>query len=236
MKPPSTVSVIMAVYNGQQYVLEALNSVLKQKVESLEFIIIDDGSTDNTVAIIKSTIATVRLPYKISLYQQSNHGLAASQNWALTLATGKYISFMDADDIWEPNKLERQLGVLTAQPALDMVFGHVLQFHSPELSAAECARILCPSQPQVSLMSNSMLATKSIFDKVGYFDTSWRKGPFIDWFARTIEAKARYIILPEVVYHRRLHKNNMGIINRRYTIDYVRILKASLDRRRLLVD
>jgi len=103
MKP--TVSVVMTCYNYEKYVGRSIESVLAQTYEDYELIIINDGSTDNSDSIIKSYIQDKRIYYVI----QNNAGQAKAKNVGIKHSCGKYIAFLDADDLWEKEKLELQL-------------------------------------------------------------------------------------------------------------------------------
>jgi glycosyltransferase involved in cell wall biosynthesis len=107
-----TISVIIPVYQGERIILGAVNSVLNQTHRDLEVIVVDDGSTDATVAVL-STIRDRRLV----VLRQANSGTAAARNLALSIARGRYIAFLDSDDRWFPEKLERELRVLQTAPA-----------------------------------------------------------------------------------------------------------------------
>jgi len=226
------VSTILAVYNGENYIKEAVQSVLSQEIKSLEFIIIDDGSTDGTAEQIQSLIAENNTDYPIRFYQQKNQGVAAAQNDAIRLARGDFLTFIDADDLWMSDKLAKQLAVLEAQPQLDMVFGHAQLLYSPELTVTERSRIYCPTEIIPVICVVAICIKKSAFHRVGSFDETWNKGPFIDWFAKAVEKGLTHRVLPDLVYRRRLHKNNMGFYRRDSYGDYARILKKMLDRRR----
>ena len=106
-----TISVIMSVYNGEKYLREAIDSILNQTFKDFEFIIIDDGSTDNSAEIIKSYDDN-----RIVLIQQGNKGLAAALNEGIKIARGKYIARMDADDISEPDRFEVQFQYMEKNP------------------------------------------------------------------------------------------------------------------------
>lgn len=105
------VSVILAVYNGENYIKDAVNSILNQTYSNFELIIIDDGSSDNTATIVKSFTDP-----RIRFIEQENTGLAASLNRAIKLATGKYIARQDHDDLSLPPRLEKQVNFLEANP------------------------------------------------------------------------------------------------------------------------
>ena len=110
MKNP-VISVVMSVYNGEKYLREAIESILGQTFIDFEFIIINDGSTDESAAIISSYNDT-----RIRLIQQENKGLAPALNVGLKVARGKYIARMDADDISLPGRFEKQFNFLESHP------------------------------------------------------------------------------------------------------------------------
>ena len=226
------VSVIMAVYNSERYIIEALSSVVKQGVGSLEFIIVNDGSTDNTLSLIKSYIDNTNTSIQWHIHSQKNQGPVLAQNAALDDMRGEYVAFIDADDIWVINRLRQQIDFLLTHKNIDMVFGYAKQFYSPELTEEECMKIFCSTENFPAITASTMCARKSVFQTAGCFDVKWRIGSFIDWFLRTRDCELNYYILPEVVFYRRLHKNNMGFAQKHAYIDYVRILKYSLDRKK----
>src|SRR5436853_749734 len=102
MTMPSLVSVIIPVYNCEQYLAEAIQSVLAQTHPTIELIVVDDGSTDNSAAVAKS-FAVVRYVF------QRQGGPGAARNRGISLARGSFLAFLDADDVWVAGKLTRQL-------------------------------------------------------------------------------------------------------------------------------
>lgn len=104
------VSVIMPAYNSEQYIEEAVNSVLKQTYDQIELIIVDDCSSDGTCRIIKK-LAEVHKNIKYCL-QKKNSGAGIARKTGVEVAKGRYIAFLDSDDIWVPNKIERQICLL----------------------------------------------------------------------------------------------------------------------------
>lgn len=103
------VSVIMPSYNTGKYIEESIRSVLAQTYENWELIIVDDCSTDNTDQIVGQFLADRRIRY---LKNEKNSGAAVSRNWALREAKGKWIAFLDSDDLWHPQKLEKQIAFM----------------------------------------------------------------------------------------------------------------------------
>ena len=220
------VSAIIPVYNGERYVAEAIESVLVQTYHPFELIVVDDGSTDGSADIVKGFTPEVRY------FFQPNAGLAAARNCGIRLAKGNYFAFLDADDLWVEDKLGYQMRTFDNQPELDMVFGYVKQFHSPELSPAVKQKIHCPAEIIPGCSAGTMLIRREAFFRVGLFETNWRIGEFMDWYLRAKEHNLKSLMRPEVLLRRRLHTANLGVRERQSRSDYLKILKTSLDRRR----
>ena len=220
------VSVVVPAYNSERYLGEALRSVLSQTRAPSELIMVDDGSSDGTASVARSFGDDVRY------VRQPNGGIGSARNRGVELASGEHIAFLDADDLWEPGKLQRQLAALEEGPQLDMVFGHVRQFVSPELPAEVKARLRCPEGSQPGYSAGAMLARRATLERVGPFATDLHVGEFIDWMARARELGLRELMLDEVVLVRRLHDTNQGVRHRDHMGDFAHVLKASLDRRR----
>ncbi|MCP4711182.1 MAG: glycosyltransferase family 2 protein, partial [Planctomycetes bacterium] len=127
MAKDKLISVIIPTFNRANYIEEAVNSVLSQTYDAIELIIIDDGSTDNTRQLLSEYGDELRY------YRQDNQGIAAARNRGVTHATGDYLAFLDSDDIWMKDKLQRQMAVLEQIPQISVVYGHAEQFISPEL-------------------------------------------------------------------------------------------------------
>lgn len=109
----ATLSVVMAVYNQADYLALSIESILQQTYKDFEFIIIDDGSTDATLSILK---AYAQKDSRIKLYSQENQGLTKSLNRALKCAKGRYIARQDADDLSHPERLQKQIDFLEKKP------------------------------------------------------------------------------------------------------------------------
>jgi len=106
------VSVVIPVYNVEQYIQEALDSALKQTYRNIEIIVVDDGSPDNSVAIIQKRYNDPRL----RIVRQRNRGLAGARNTGIRHASGQYVAFLDSDDFWQPNKIELQIDAMLKNP------------------------------------------------------------------------------------------------------------------------
>lgn len=225
----SLVTCIVPVYNGELYLAETLDSILGQTYCSIELVVVDDGSTDGTAKVVESYGSQVRYQY------QPNAGPASAFNTGLGLAKGEFMAFLGADDLWHPEKLERQLLRFAMRPELDLCVTHLQNFWIPELKEeAERYKNHNLAQPLPGYTSATLVARRNLFDAIGNFDSSLQHGHDLDWFLRAAEHDANMELLPDVLMHRRMHHSNRSRFladNSRRT--FLRIVKASLDRRRL---
>jgi GT2 family glycosyltransferase len=121
--------------------------------------------------------------------------------------------------------------VMLSRPELDCLFGHVTEFISPELDQEEARKIHCRTQPMPSPGPGAIIKAE-VFRRVGPFRSHGQVGEFVDWHLRANEVGLNSLTLPQVVVRRRLHATNESREHRSSRLDYLRILKASLDRRR----
>jgi glycosyltransferase involved in cell wall biosynthesis len=224
-KSQPLVSVIIPVYNCDHYLTEAIESVLAQTYRPIEIIVVDDGSIDSSASVAKRFTS-------VRYYFQSNSGAGAARNHGADLAQGSFFAFLDADDLWVEDKLTRQMTVFDSNPEVDVVFGHIKQFHSLELEETVKNKIHCPTELMPGYHPGTMLIKRDAFLCVGSFEINWQVREFISWYLCATDLGVRTVMLPELVMWRRLHKTNLGVRQRQAVTDYVRILKASLDRRR----
>lgn len=220
------VSVIIPVYNTEKYLAESIESIFCQTYRPVELIVVDDGSTDGSAAVAQRYIP--RLTY----LSQEHSGSSAARNTGLQVAHGDFYSFLDADDIWTENKLMLQFAAFQSNTDLDAVFGQVEQFYSPELDEKFHERVHCPHDWKPGYCSSTMLVKRQAFWKVGIFDPDVAIGEDMDWYMRAQESGLHMIMLPDMVYRRRLHGDNKTLRLKEQQIQRVRIIKAALDRRR----
>lgn len=223
---PYSVDVVIPVYNGAKYFPDCIRSIFMQTFTPTNIIIIDDGSEDNTPEVAQSWGSRVR-------YHRVPHGgLPYARNQGILRSTSEFIAFVDSDDIWTPEKLEVQIATTERAAQPSMIFGHVQQFISDDLTPEEASEIKCDRTPLRGLFSSTLLIRRSDCDRVGPFDESIQTGEFIEWCSRAIDIGIKTIVVPEVVCHRRLHRNNLGRGGASTHLNYVRMIKAVLDRRR----
>ena len=217
-------SVIIPAFNAARFLREAIDSVLAQSQPPYEVIVVDDGSTDATEAVVR------RFP-AVRYIAQVHGGIAAARNRGVSAATGTWVAFLDADDRWTPGKLETQRAALEADPELDMVLGHCVEIRQREWAT----RLAFPGPPEGGVpgyLPGTCLIRRAAFERVGSFEPSLRAGEFIDWLLRARARGLRIRMLPDIVLWRRLHDANHGVMERAAYSDYAQVLKNELDRRR----
>ncbi|MGH2633373.1 MAG: glycosyltransferase family 2 protein [Tepidiformaceae bacterium] len=216
------VSVVVPVYNTERFVREAIESVLGQLgVAPVEIVCVDDGSTDGSMAAVAGFGAAVKV------MSHSHAGIGATRNLGVAAAGGEYLAFLDADDLWTPAKLARQLAELQAPGAPPLVAGMVEQFRHLPSGEREVVGRIAPGY-----VAGAMLMRRETFECVGPFATDVRAGEFIDWYARASDLGLRTLVLDDVVLHRRIHDANTARTSGDANQDVVSVLRAALQRRR----
>lgn len=207
------VSVIIPVFNNAQFIGQAIESVLSQEgAPDTEIIVVDDGSDDGSGDVAK-TYAGVRV------IRQANGGIGAARNAAVEVATGELFAFLDADDLFPE---ARQLALAAAILDFDSVFGRIVQFRDHGWE----------SEPTHARLASTMLVRREAFDRVGPFKEDVKVGEFIDWWSRAEDAGITSTSIDDVVLRRRIHATNTGIVRAGSRVDYTRVLRAALERRR----
>jgi len=204
MKSQHLVSVIIPVCNGEKYLSEAIDSVLFQSYRPIEVFVVDDGSTDGSRDIAEA------YPEVTYLYQ-TNAGPASARNRGIQAAKGEYIAFIDADDIWMPEKLTLQMVAFATDPDLDIVTGYVDQFLSPELDFPGETQYKIPSAALPGYVPTAVLVTRDVFDVIGLFHEEYHVGETISWFSTALDSGLNIKVLPDIIARRRIHGENISI-------------------------
>jgi glycosyltransferase involved in cell wall biosynthesis len=187
------VSAIIIVLNGEDYITEAIESILAQDFDDWELIVVDDGSVDRTRDIVQRFIDAD--PERVRLLRHpdhGNHGMSATRNLGVEQARGKFIAFLDADDAWTPGKLKEQVAILDHHPGAAMAYGRTLIWNSwdPSSGAAdhfydlgvEPNAICEPPRLFLQLLENvhqtpttcNAMIRKSVVQEFGGFDPRFR--------------------------------------------------------------
>lgn len=236
-----SVSVVIPLYNAGKYIEEAIQSVLAQTISGWDVWIVDDGSTDEGPDKAKK-LAAVH-PTRIHYLEHPNHenrGVSASRNLAIADSRGEFVAFLDADDLWEPDKLEAQAEILKSNPEVGLVYSSGIPIQAdgrpwmPESNMEPIMRIVYEDggMPRVGygppdqaadlfdefarhccLVTSSVMARRSLLERGGLFDSSMRDAE--DWLLYTCVAfysKCYFIARP--LFRYRIHAQNASIFNR----------------------
>lgn len=195
MRYKPLISVIIIFLDGEQFLKEAIASVFTQTYEHWELLLVDDGSTDDSTAIAQRYAQ--QHPDKIRYLEHEGHqnrGMSASRNLGIRHAKGEFVGFLDADDIWLPQKLEEQIGILKKYPEAAMVYGRTQIWHSWAGSlnnqnsdyfydlGVKPNTLVYPPELFLELLRNksqtpttcNALFRRSVFNTVGYFEEQFR--------------------------------------------------------------
>lgn len=204
----------MPAYNAEKYIREAISSVLNQTFKNLELIVVNDGSTDDTKACILS-FADARVVYKEN---DINRGLAYTRNRLIKEATGDYYAWLDADDVFHPEIVEKQVAVLSSQQTSDVVTAWARIIDGTGKATGQYFKSYAtPAQlPVVFLFVNyivqsSVMARKAIFEEFSFKEDF---PVILDYEIWTrIADKYSITILKEVLVDYRIHSTNMSIVD-----------------------
>jgi hypothetical protein len=219
------VSIVIPVHNGEDFVRDAIDSVLAQNYPRIELIVVNDASTDATESIVKS------LPVDICYYDfPTNAGPAEARNRGVREAAGDLVAFLDADDLWPEGRLEHLVRLWIANGHPDMVQGAV-QVMSLDAESGEYFEDGKPADAFPHYIGSALYRLDA-FHRVGPFDRTMRFGEDSDWFLRAGEAGLAKLEIDDVVLLVRRHGKNMTWEKTQLELNAVTVVKGVLDRRR----
>lgn len=198
------VCVLIPAYNAEKYIAAALDSVYAQTYSDFEVIVVDDGSDDETGAVVAR--------YPEVIYRKCPHrGISATRNTCLEMASGEWLAFLDADDLWHPEKLSRQIAYLEAHPDCQILFTRAKNFYDGD-PAEMTSRQRQELEGDLREVLPSCLFHRSLYDTHGGFLTDYPWGEDTEWTVRLRTAGINMgHCLPEKLYLRRIHSGNITL-------------------------
>jgi glycosyltransferase involved in cell wall biosynthesis len=206
-----TVSVVIPAYNHARYLPEAIESALGQTLSPAEVIVVDDGSTDETPQVL------AQHPDRVRIVRQANRGVSAARNAGASLARGDLLAFLDADDVWLPQKLEAQAARFAADPELGLVHcaveeidaeGRTLRTCTDGMEGRVAEEMLLFRRAVILGGGSGAVVTRARFHETGGFDESL--GTSADWdLHHRIARRAPVGFVPHVLLRYRMHGANM---------------------------
>lgn len=222
-----TVTVVIPTYNGKKTLRSTVESVVSQTYPKLEIIVVDDGSSDGTEKCIKDYIKQG----KIRFLRQNNRGIAAARNTGLRACSSEYIALLDHDDLWDADKVEKQVNFIEKE-RIDFVFclmrwqrlnGDV---DFPPMGSCEESKIIEKLLQQCAIASSTTLFRKKILDKAGLLDENFRYCEDWDWWIR-IASCCRVACLPQYLVTRRDQSTSFSITYTGKYAYYVRLYEKN---------
>lgn len=214
VRPPA-VSVIIPVHNGAGTIAAALESVFRQTRRDFEVIVVDDGSDDREAL----EQAMRRWRRQVHLLRQPNGGAGAARNLGIGMARATLLAFLDADDTWLPEFLDRQLELLEARPELDMVWSDGWIAGDTPLAGRtflQSTRATAPprfeslARQTCTVLTSSVVIRKRVVELVGGFDPAIRRGQDFELWLRVAHAGAVMAVRTEPLVWRRVHRANLS--------------------------
>lgn len=201
-------SIIIPVFNAEKYIVETLNSIYNQTYKNFEIILVDDCSTDGSAAIIEEQKkAHPEIVYHL---QEKNMGAAVARNTALSIAKGQYVAFLDSDDIWQPEKTEKQLKLLKEK---DGAFSFTaIEMIDDDGKLVKKKRKVKEKVTYKFLLRNTMIPTSSVIidrNKTGEFSMPLRRSgqDYATWLQLLRDGTVAYGINEALVQYRVGHKS-----------------------------
>ena len=225
------VSVVIPNYNYGIYIGQCIESVLSQDYPNIEIIVVDDGSTDNSLEVL------LRFGTRVQVIQQSNQGVSSARNSGLLEAQGEYIAFLDADDFWSEAKITKQVNLLEEQQA-DLVYAGV-KLVSPDGNKingiihpkykGDCSPIYrrFPARAVVLLGTSNALFRKNLISKSGLFDLRLSISADWDFFRRYCDYGTVVFLVEELTFYRQ-HSENMSARSDAFVRDTLRCINKMI--------
>ena len=209
-RPLTLVTAAIPTYNRAPFLVGALESVFAQTFREVEVLVVDDGSTDETPTVLESYRDRIRV------VRQENRGRSEARNRAVREARSPYLSFLDSDDVWLPEKLERQVLVLEADPRVAMVHGHVdvideegrpldreTERHRALFSAAHRNHVTYAGYAfDCRCFSSAMTARVDALERIGLYDPSLLLDDYDVYLRLALEYKIMFLEGPPVALYR----------------------------------
>lgn len=210
MKKWPLLTVVMPVYNGERYLNQAIESVLSQTYTHFEFLIIDDGSSDESGSIIEAFAGKDKRVRLISL--KHNGGISAAMNRAIKSAKGDFIVRADADDICQPDRFAKQLNYLLRHPKIGVLGSFFCLFQT---NSADCRVVeqqtswIKDGRPPVN-HPTCFIRTK-LFARYGYYDSRFDNAEDTELWFRFYKQGVVFDNLPECLYKKRVHPDSVSV-------------------------
>ncbi len=209
----ATISIVIPAYNAERTILETIASVQQQTFLDFEIIVINDGSTDRTLELLNSVVDA-----RLKIFSYSNGGLPVARNRGISHATGEFIAFIDADDLWTPDKLEAQLAALQKHPEAGVAYSwtYFMEEQDGALSFKPCDPVFFEGNVYADLLvadfiynGSNTLIRKQAIESTGEFDPKLKSCEDWDYWLR-LAAHWHFTVVPK---HQILYRRSRGAMS-----------------------
>lgn len=224
------VGVVLPVFNGEAHLQEALESIAAQTLQPCDVVAVDDGSSDGSMKLLDA--------FGARIVRTDRLGQALARDRGIAEVSGDLIAFLDQDDRWLPDKLDRQVALLTAEPGLSFVGALSTVFLEARTARPPWWKPLWDTgRPEPSLLPSATLYRRMAFDKVGGFASAAVKiSEDLAWTARAQDFGLRRALVEEVLVQRRIHGDNTSRDALVRVDEHFSIIRESLNRKRATGD
>lgn len=243
------ISIIMPAFNAERFLEDSIQTVLNQTFTDWELLIVNDGSTDRTVNIVE---AHTKKDERVKLINQENKGVGAARNKAIRASQGEWIAFLDSDDLWNPEKLQKQMDTVNTIFGIDLVFSDGWIFYENNLNELQqYFYYLSNSKDAIIPVANfsgdvmykmqyrynyvpilSVLVKKSVLAKVGFQEERkyYQGCEDLDYWIRIAKAGAEFYGMNEKLFYYRKHNNSISGNNIRMQLAQALVLSKNFDK------
>lgn len=197
------VSVIIPVFNARKYIVQTIQSVLEQTYKNIETIAIEDGSSEDSEDLVK------QFP-KIKYLKQKQKGNAYTRNRGIRLSHGSLVCFLDCDDLYTKDKVQKQVDYFDKNPECKLLSGLVHEFLEPGVKMPSWVRKAALKKSHKGASPGSIMVRREVFNEIGMFDSNYVSSSDTEWLIRAKNKNIKLEYLNEVVLLKRIHDSNQS--------------------------
>lgn len=219
------VGVIIIVKNGQRFIRSALESVFNQDYRPIKVVVVDGGSEDNTLQIVRDFKG-------VKIVNQVGTGIYDAFNVGIKVCNTTFIGLLSSDDLWMPKKLSLQVSFMMENPKLLFTNTNFKYFIEPGIEKPSGIRKEWLEGSQSGRIPEALVARKKVFDIVGYFNNKYSSAEDLDWYSRAKDQNVSSYMMNKVLLKKRLHDKNISMAIDTNNKNLLKILRRSVQRKK----